>query len=106
MGRRPTIRQPHLPVRRHYLYVPDAGAAMHRALKNGATLKMPVADMPYSDQHGGVRDQHSNIWWISQHHRWLASITPVATVGIVASLAWRRRLAFRVYRVLLGKWRR
>jgi len=34
----------------------------------------------------------------------------VAAVGIVASLAWfwrrRRRRAFLVYRVLLGKWRR
>jgi len=49
-----------------YLYVPDAHAAMHRALDNGATLEMPVADMPYGDRQGGVRDPHGNIWWISQ----------------------------------------
>ena len=49
-----------------YLYLSDAHAAMHRALDNGATLEMPVADMPYGDRQGGVRDQHGNIWWISQ----------------------------------------
>ncbi|TDM05443.1 MAG: glyoxalase [Ideonella sp. MAG2] len=49
-----------------YLYVEDAHASMKRALDNGATLEMPVADMPYGDRQGGVRDQHGNIWWISQ----------------------------------------
>lgn len=49
-----------------YLYVPNADAAMQRALEYGATLEMPVADMPYGDRQGGVRDQHGNIWWISQ----------------------------------------
>jgi PhnB protein len=49
-----------------YLYVADAHAAMERALENGASLEMPVGDMPYGDRQGGVRDQHGNIWWISQ----------------------------------------
>jgi PhnB protein len=49
-----------------YLYVSDADAAMKRALENGAILEMEVADMPYGDRQGGVRDQHGNIWWISQ----------------------------------------
>lgn len=49
-----------------YLYVPNADAVMQRALEYGATLEMPVADMPYGDRQGGVRDQHGNIWWISQ----------------------------------------
>jgi PhnB protein len=39
---------------------------MKRALENGATLEMEVADMPYGDRQGGVRDRHGNIWWISQ----------------------------------------
>lgn len=50
----------------YYLYVSDAEAAMKRALQNGASLEMEVADMPYGDRQGGVRDQHGNIWWISQ----------------------------------------
>lgn len=50
----------------YYLYVENADAAMRRALDHGATLQMPVADMPYGDRQGGVKDAHGNIWWISQ----------------------------------------
>lgn len=50
----------------YYLYVADADAAMQRALAHGAMLEMAVADMPYGDRQGGVRDGHGNIWWISQ----------------------------------------
>lgn len=49
-----------------YLYVEDAHASMRRALAHGATLEMVVADMPYGDRQGGVRDAHGNLWWISQ----------------------------------------
>jgi PhnB protein len=27
---------------------------------------MEVADMPYGDRQGGVRDAWGNLWWISQ----------------------------------------
>ncbi len=50
----------------YYLYVEDADVALAQALANGATLLMPVADMPYGDRQGGVRDSHGNIWWLSQ----------------------------------------
>lgn len=50
----------------YYLYVEDAAASMARALAHGATLEMAVADMPYGDRQGGVRDAHGNLWWISQ----------------------------------------
>ena len=50
----------------YYLYVEDADAAMRRAMDHGAQLEMAVADMPYGDRQGGVRDAHDNIWWISQ----------------------------------------
>lgn len=50
----------------YYLYVEDARASMRRALEHGATLEMEVADMPYGDRQGGVRDRHGNLWWISQ----------------------------------------
>lgn len=50
----------------YYLYVEDADASMARALAHGATLEMPVGDMPYGDRQGGVRDPGGNIWWISQ----------------------------------------
>lgn len=49
-----------------YLYVEDANAAMRRALAAGAAPEMAVADMPYGDRQGGVRDPHGNLWWLSQ----------------------------------------
>lgn len=49
-----------------YLYVEHADEAMARALAAGATLELPVQDMPYQDRQGGIRDPHGNIWWISQ----------------------------------------
>jgi PhnB protein len=58
---------PYLPMSSAYcLYVEEAVASMARALAHGATLAMEVADMPYGDRQGGVRDTHGNIWWISQ----------------------------------------
>jgi PhnB protein len=50
----------------YYLYVEDADASMQQALKHGAVLEMEVDEMPYGDRQGGVKDQHGNIWWISQ----------------------------------------
>lgn len=60
-----TARYPAMPAS-WYLYVEDADAAMARALAHGATLEMPVTDMPYGDRQGGVRDRHGNLWWLSQ----------------------------------------
>ncbi len=49
-----------------YLYVDDADAAIARALAAGAEQIMAVADMPYGDRQGGVRDGYGNLWWLSQ----------------------------------------
>ncbi|TXI95159.1 MAG: VOC family protein [Burkholderiaceae bacterium] len=50
----------------YYLYVENAEESVARALKYGATLIMTVADIPYGDRQGGVRDAFGNLWWISQ----------------------------------------
>jgi len=50
----------------YYLYVENADASMAQAMTAGATQVMAVADMPYGDRQGGVRDCEGNIWWISQ----------------------------------------
>jgi len=50
----------------YYLYVENADAAMAQAMRSGAKLEMPVADMPYGDRQGGVVDPCGNLWWISQ----------------------------------------
>jgi PhnB protein len=49
-----------------YLYVEDADAAMAAALAAGARKVMDVADMPYQDRQGGVRDPCGNTWWLSE----------------------------------------
>lgn len=49
-----------------YLYVANADAAVAVALSHGASLVLPVSDMPYGDRQGGVKDPHGNLWWLSQ----------------------------------------
>ena len=49
-----------------YLYVEDADAAMAQAVEHGMEKIMDVADMPYGDRQGGVKDKAGNIWWLSQ----------------------------------------
>lgn len=49
-----------------YLYVENADNAMAIAEAAGAERIMDVADMPYGDRQGGVRDPSGNIWWVSQ----------------------------------------
>ena len=48
------------------LYVADVDAAMTTAVAAGGKTIMDVADMPYGDRQGGVRDPAGNIWWVSQ----------------------------------------
>lgn len=50
----------------YYIYVRDADASVAQARAAGGTVIMDVADMPYGDRQGGVRDGWGNIWWISQ----------------------------------------
>ena len=50
----------------YYLYVENADDSVEKAVKAGGTLIMEVADMPYEDRQGGVKDPFGNIWWISQ----------------------------------------
>lgn len=50
----------------YYLYVESADEAMTRAIAAGAVKVMDVANMPYNDRQGGVRDPFGNVWWLSQ----------------------------------------
>lgn len=60
-----SARFPSMPAS-YYLYVADADEAMARAVSAGAEAIMAVADMPYGDRQGGVRDAWGNLWWISE----------------------------------------
>lgn len=50
----------------YYLYVENADQAMAKALAAGGTQIMQVADMPYHDRQGGIKDPFGNLWWLSQ----------------------------------------
>lgn len=48
------------------LYVPNAPAALARAVAAGAKEIMAIDDMPYGDRQGGVVDRRGVTWWLSQ----------------------------------------
>ena len=47
------------------VYVPDADAAYHRALKAGATSLLQPANQFYGDRTASVRDSCGNNWYIA-----------------------------------------
>jgi uncharacterized glyoxalase superfamily protein PhnB len=49
------------------LYVPDADAVFARAVERGATVLYPVADQPYGDRSGKIRDPWGHSWFIGTH---------------------------------------
>jgi PhnB protein len=60
------------PVKIH-LYVTDANAAFGRAVKAGATVRKPLADMFWGDRYGMVVDPFGHHWSIAEH---LEDLTP------------------------------
>ncbi len=50
-----------------YVYVPDADKAFARAVKAGAKVKVPLADMFWGDRYGSVSDPYGNTWAIATH---------------------------------------
>jgi PhnB protein len=47
-----------------FIYVGDADATFQKALAEGATVVMDMADQPYG-RSGGVLDPFGNSWWIT-----------------------------------------
>jgi PhnB protein len=50
-------------------YVDDCDAAIERAEKAGATVKMPAADMFWGDRYGVVTDPFGHSWSLATHLR-------------------------------------
>ncbi len=50
-----------------FLYVPDVDKTMAKAVKAGATVRMPAMDMFWGDRFGSVVDPFGNIWAIATH---------------------------------------
>jgi uncharacterized glyoxalase superfamily protein PhnB len=52
-----------------HLFVEDADAAFERAVKAGATVKMPLQDMFWGDRYGQLEDPFGHSWSIATHQR-------------------------------------
>jgi PhnB protein len=50
-----------------YAYVENSDETYERAIRAGATVLYPIADMPYGDRMGGVTDPFGNEWYIATH---------------------------------------
>ena len=50
-----------------HMYVQDANATFERAVKAGATAKMPPQDMFWGDRFGKLTDPYGHEWSIAQH---------------------------------------
>jgi uncharacterized glyoxalase superfamily protein PhnB len=55
------------------LYVEDADATFARAVAHGATVLYPVADQPYGDRSGKIRDPFGHNWFVATHIEDVAS---------------------------------
>ncbi len=55
-----------------HMYVTDVDAAADRAVKAGATVVMPVADMFWGDRYGVFKDPFGHNWSMATHVRDLA----------------------------------
>lgn len=56
-----------------HLYVPNVDASFDRAIKAGATVNMPLADMFWGDRYGQIQDPFGHIWSLATH---IADYTP------------------------------
>jgi uncharacterized glyoxalase superfamily protein PhnB len=52
-----------------HLYVKDADSVFDQAVKAGATVKMPLADMFWGDRYGQLRDPFGHVWSVATHVR-------------------------------------
>jgi len=52
-----------------HLYVDNVDAFVDRAVKAGATLKVPVADMFWGDRYGVIVDPFGHSWSVATHQR-------------------------------------
>ncbi len=52
-----------------HLFVDDVDKSFARAVKAGATVKMPVQDMFWGDRYGAVEDPFGHSWSLATHQR-------------------------------------
>jgi uncharacterized glyoxalase superfamily protein PhnB len=50
-----------------HVYVDDVDAVFDKAVEEGATVKMPVADQFWGDRYGQVADPYGHLWSLATH---------------------------------------
>lgn len=72
-----------------HMYVTDVDAAADRAVKAGATVKMPVSDMFWGDRYGVIEDPFGHSWSLATHVRDVspADMAKAAEAGCAESAA-------------------
>ena len=63
-----------------HLYVDNADASYQRAVMAGAKSVYAVADQPWGDRQGAVRDQFGNLWYIATPRGWTPAPGQIRTV--------------------------
>jgi PhnB protein len=63
-----------------HLYVDDADATYQRALQAGAKSIYAVADQPWGDRQGAVRDSFCNVWYIATPKGWIPAPGQIRSV--------------------------
>lgn len=73
---------PQFPARQAFvhLYVDDADATYKRALETGAKSIYGVADQPWGDRQGCVKDEFGNVWYIATAKGWTPGPDGLLTV--------------------------
>jgi uncharacterized glyoxalase superfamily protein PhnB len=50
-----------------YVYVKDADKVFNQAVKEGASVAMPMMDQFWGDRAGMVTDPYGHKWWLATH---------------------------------------
>jgi len=66
------------------VYVPDADAAIERAVQAGCETTMPAADMFWGDRMGAVKDPFGHSWMLATHQR---EVSPAEMQQAMAEMA-------------------
>jgi uncharacterized glyoxalase superfamily protein PhnB len=67
-----------------HLYVENVDAFVERAVKAGAKVTMPVADMFWGDRYGKIEDPFGHHWSVATHMR---DVTPAEMQQAMAAMA-------------------
>jgi PhnB protein len=76
-----------------HIYVQDVDAFVQRAVKAGAKITMPVADMFWGDRYGKLEDPFGHHWSVATHVREVSMEEARKAMGEIAGCSASRAIA-------------